>query len=128
MRPAVEPWKIAVVEDDNGLRAAILRMLTACGWKPQGFASAEDFLDSGSAEAIDCLVLDLYLPGISGFELLEHIKATGRDIPIIFITAQDDEKIRVRVQGVGKLYLPKPFTGQSLASKVRDCLKHADSL
>ncbi len=128
MRPAAESWSIAVVEDDNGLRAAILRMLNACGWKPVGFASAEDFLDSAIANSIDCLVLDLYLPGISGFELLEQIKAMGRDIPIIFITAQDDEKIRVRVQGVGKLYLPKPFTGQSLASKVRDCLKHAGPL
>ncbi|ABR91296.1 Uncharacterized conserved protein [Janthinobacterium sp. Marseille] len=128
MRPAVAPWKIAVVEDDNGLRAAILRMLNACGWNPVGFASAEGFLESAVVESIDCLVLDLYLPGISGFELLEQIKAKGMDIPIIFITAQDDEKIRVRVEGVGKLYLPKPFTGQSLASKVKDCLKHAGPL
>ncbi|MBX9800957.1 MAG: response regulator [Burkholderiaceae bacterium] len=128
MSLAYTPWNIAVVEDDNGLRAAILRMLTACGWKPIGYASAEGYLESAQGEDIDCLVLDLYLPGMSGFELLEQIRSTGKDIPIIFITAQDDEKIRLRVQGVGKLYLPKPFTGQSLAMKVRDCLKQTDLL
>ncbi|MBF8177750.1 MULTISPECIES: response regulator transcription factor [Oxalobacteraceae] len=128
MSLAYTPWNIAVVEDDNGLRAAILRMLTACGWKPIGYASAEGYLESAPGEDIDCLVLDLYLPGMSGFELLEQIRSTGKDIPIIFITAQDDEKIRLRVQGVGKLYLPKPFTGQSLAMKVRDCLKQTDLL
>lgn len=126
MEVSVEPWQIAVVEDDDGLRAAILRMLVACGWKPVGFPAAEALLSSAVLHNLDCMVLDLYLPGMSGFDLLDEIKDRGLNIPTIMITAQDDEKIRLRVKNVGALYLPKPFTGQLLAATVLQCTKQAD--
>lgn len=127
MEASVEPWQIAVVEDDDGLRAAILRMLVACGWKPVGFPAAEHLLSSAILHDLDCLVLDLYLPGISGFDLLDEMKNRGFHIPTIMITAQDDEKIRLRVKNVGAMYLPKPFTGQLLAATVLQCTKPAGS-
>lgn len=122
MTETVERWQIAVVEDDDGLRSAILRMLGACRWEASGFASAEDFLRDGTLSAFDCMVLDLYLPGMSGFDLLDNIRKRDIRTPVILITAQDDAMIRQRVQNVGALFLPKPFSGQSLAAAVKECM------
>jgi CheY-like chemotaxis protein len=113
------PWRIGVVEDDDGLRAAILRMLGACRWEAIGFRSAENFLHAAALKELDCMVLDLYLPGISGFMLLEEARKRGVQAPAIMITAQDDAKVRERVLLADALYLPKPFTGDLLASTVR---------
>ncbi|MQR01004.1 response regulator transcription factor [Glaciimonas soli] len=127
MKVSVKPWQIAVVEDDDGLRSAILRMLTTCGWNSVGFPAAENLLRSPVLHGLDCLVLDLYLPGISGFDFLDEIKVRGLHIPTILITAQDDEKIRLRVQETDALFLPKPFSGQLLATTVLECMKKADA-
>lgn len=122
MREDGKPWQLAVVEDDDSLRNAIIRMLKACQWHAVGFSTAEDFLSVAEWRDIDCLVLDLYLPGMSGFDLLAEIKDLGTRIPTILITAQDNTKIRLRVQNVGALYLPKPFTGASLMTMVQKCM------
>ncbi len=127
MKVSVKPWQIAVVEDDDGLRSAILRMLAACGWDPVGFPAAESLLRSPVLHGLDCLVLDLYLPGISGFDFLDEIKTRGFHTPTILITAQDDEKIRLRAHEADALFLPKPFSGQLLAITVMECMKKAGS-
>lgn len=121
---ADQRWHIGVVEDHNGLRSAILRMLGACNWQTSGFATAEDFLRDAPAH-LDCMVLDLYLPGMSGFDLLDDIRHRHINTPAILITAHDDIRIRLRVQEAGALYLPKPFTGHSLAAAVRQSMEQA---
>lgn len=122
MKEDSKPWQLAVVEDDDSLRSAIIRMLKACKWNAIGFPTAEDFLSLAGWRNIDCLVLDLYLPGMSGFELLDEIKGRSVHLPTILITAQDNMKIRLRVQNVGALYLPKPFSGQALIATVQECM------
>ncbi|GGI52851.1 response regulator [Oxalicibacterium solurbis] len=122
MTESDKSWRIAVVEDDDGLRAAILRMLAACGWEGSGFPAAEDFLGSEARHQADCMVLDLYLPGISGFALLEKIRKQDIQTPAILITAQDDARIGKRVEQAGASYLQKPFSGDLLAATIRMCM------
>ena len=122
MTESDKSWRIAVVEDDDGLRAAILRMIGACGWEGSGFPAAEDFLGSDMLRQVDCMVLDLYLPGISGFTLLDKIRKQDIQTQVILITAQDDARIGKRVQQVGASYLQKPFSGDLLAATIRTCM------
>ena len=88
---------IAIVEDDASFRRAIARLLRVSGFEADTFASAEDFLNSALAESHACLILDLNLPGISGFELVDHLSAPAPPRPVIFITAQDEDSLRERV-------------------------------
>lgn len=121
-----KPWRIAVVEDDDGLRAAILRMLGACGWEGNGFSAAEELLDSDVLHRTDCMVLDLHLPGMSGFALLEAIRKQDIRTPAILITAQDDARVGKRVEQAGARFLQKPFSGDLLAATIRMCLNRND--
>ncbi len=117
------PWRVVVIEDDDGLRAAIVRMLNACGWRGRGFSAAEQFLVSSAAKNFDCLILDIYLSGMSGFDLLDIIKTDNPNARTILITAQDDVQISNRVANAGATYLHKPFSGEALAAAVRERMK-----
>ena len=88
---------IAIVEDDASFRRAAERLLRASGFEAHTFASAEEFLKSAVPESHACLILDLNLPGISGFELVDHLSASAPPRPVIFITAQDEDSLRERV-------------------------------
>lgn len=118
------PWRVVVVEDDDGLRAAIVRMLNACGWRGRGFSAGEQFLASSASKNFDCLILDIYLPGMSGFDLFDAVKIRKPDTKAILITAQDDVQISNRVTSAGATYLHKPFSGEALAEAVREKMKH----
>src|SRR5688572_15714932 len=97
MPKKLPPWRVIVVEDDDGLRAAIVRMLNACGWRGRGFSAGELFLASSAIKNFDCLILDIYLPGMSGFELFDAVKMLKPDAKAILITAQDDIQISDRI-------------------------------
>jgi CheY-like chemotaxis protein len=94
--PEMPPSKctIAIVEDDASFRRALERLPRASGFEVQTFASAEEFLGSALPESHACLILDIRLPGMSGFELSDHLAASGRPRPAIFITAQDEDSAR----------------------------------
>lgn len=110
---------VVVVEDDAGMRRAIERLLRSAGFRPLSFASAEALLDAGSGSATVCLVLDVHLPGLSGFELRERLPHGKQDPPVVFITAHDDPATRERARDAGALaYLTKPFPGRSLLDAV----------
>ena len=81
---------IGLVEDDPSFRRARRRLLSAAGFSVAAFASAEEFLASESAGATACLVLDVYLGGMSGFDLQRRLATAGVPIPTIFITAHDE--------------------------------------
>ena len=70
MSVAARPARIAVVEDDEGVRRALARLLRAVGYAVQTYGSAEEFLRTGRADPVDCLLLDVYLGAMNGFELL----------------------------------------------------------
>lgn len=123
MPKKVTPWRVVVVEDDDGLRAAIVRMLNACGWRGRGFPAAEQFLASSAAKNFDCVITDVYLPGMSGFDLLDLIKVDKPNTRAILITAQDNAQVMDRVLNTGATCLHKPFSGEALADAVRNLMQ-----
>ncbi|MEO8136439.1 MAG: response regulator [Betaproteobacteria bacterium] len=111
--------RVALVEDDAGMREALERVLVAAGFMVSAFSSAEAALLDRSTLDSDCLVLDIHLPGLSGFELYERLVAVGRKPPVIFITARDDPVHQDRARQLGALdYLVKPFSGRALSAIV----------
>ena len=113
----------SVVDDDASIRRALRRLLQSAGYVVEAFASAYEFLASASRGRSACLILDIRLDGMTGFELQERLAADRSAIPIIFITAHDDAPTRERVQQTGAAaFLPKPFTLPQLAAKVKEQL------
>jgi FixJ family two-component response regulator len=110
---------IAVVDDDQTMVKAIARLLTAHGFAAQVFASAESFLDSPTAKDATCLVLDVHLGGMSGIELRRRLKLVRSKLPVIFITAVDDEATQQEAMEVGCVaFLRKPFQANLLIGAI----------
>ena len=106
---------ISIVDDDLSVRPALGRLVKVAGYSVETFASAHEFLASSPSDRTACLVLDIHLNGMSGFDLAEHLMAERVAIPIIFITAHDDSGTRERIARSGPAgYLAKPFDGQAL--------------
>ncbi len=110
---------IIVVDDDAGMNQAIERLLNAAGFRTVTFPSGEDLLESGAAASAACLVLDLHLPGLYGFDLCRRLRQFGVNLPVIFITAYDDPAAQAEAKIEGAIaYFTKPFPGQTLLSAV----------
>ena len=125
--PASE-CNIAIIEDDASLRRALERLLRASGFEAHAFASAEEFLGSAAPESHACLILDIRLPGMSGFELFDHLTASGQPRPVIFITAQDEDRVRQQASRIpNSVYLLKPVVGAVLREAVRSLLSCSSS-
>src|SRR5690242_11135877 len=92
---------IAIVDDDDSFREAVLAFLQSTGRRAVAFSSADAFLTSGAPRAVDCLLLDLRMPRVSGQELQQRLLATGHRIPTIVITAHADEATRARMLATG---------------------------
>jgi FixJ family two-component response regulator len=117
---------ITVVDDDPSVRKSMQRLLRAAGFEATTFASARDFLDSGGlTPAPECLILDIHLGGMNGFELYEQLMAAGSSVPVIFITAHDDAPTRERArQTLSSGYLRKPFEQHALLAAIYRALEH----
>ena len=119
---------IAIVEDDASLRRALERLLCASGFEAHTFASAEEFLGSAVPESHACLILDIRLPGMSGFELFDHLTASAYPRPAIFITAQDEDRVRQQASRIpNSVYLRKPVVGAVLLEAIRSLLSGSSS-
>ena len=106
---------VAVVDDDPSMLKAAADLLDARGFSVSLFTSAEEFLDSGEAEHVDCLLLDIHLGGLSGIELRQRLSALHPTLPVIFMTALDDDIVRQQALGVGCVAcLRKPFPARQL--------------
>jgi FixJ family two-component response regulator len=117
------PQIVAVVEDDESCRLALQRLLRAEGFSVQAFASAEEFLSSGYQRETGCLLADIRMPGMSGLELQAKLNADRCPIPIIFVTAHGDEKMRLQAMRGGAVkFLAKPFDAVILVEGVRAAL------
>src|SRR5262245_49491981 len=106
---------VVVVDDDEGMRQAMRRVLETEGYVTEVFGTAEDFLASGAAARAQCLVLDVHLPGISGTELHTRLRAMGRWIPTIFVSAHG------AIPGTSSC-LVKPFPAEKLIEAVHQSL------
>ena len=110
---------IFVIEDDASLNQAVGRLLEAAGFHARMFQSAEAVLADASLEEADCFVLDIHLPGISGFELQSRLACSGVTAPVILITAHDDPVHHRTAREIGAAaYLIKPFSSLSLIDAV----------
>jgi FixJ family two-component response regulator len=108
------------VDDDPGMNRAIGRLLKAGGFPVTTFASAEELLEAGAARTAACLLFDIHLPGLSGFELYDRVRQTGSESPVIFITAYDEPSSQVRANVAGAAgYFAKPFSGHALLDAIR---------
>lgn len=113
------PARIALVDDDASMRRSVGNLLASIGIEVESYASAEAFLAARFA-GIDCLVLDLKLPGINGLELLERLRASHPDLRVILLTAHGDAETRRRALGLGAVaFLSKPFRTEDLVAAVR---------
>jgi FixJ family two-component response regulator len=102
---------------------AIERILRTGGFTPIVFASAEAALEADAVTAADCLVLDIHLPGMSGFDLYRRLALCGEEMPAIFVTAHDEPAVRQEAERIGtRSYLPKPFSGRALLDAVTQAL------
>ncbi len=117
------PW-IAVVDDDASVRVALARRLRAEGFPVQTFASAQEYLAAAVPGRVGCLVLDVHLGEISGFELQEHLRSTGTDTPVLLITAHDEISSAELARRSGPDgYLRKPFDSDEMVALVRRALR-----
>lgn len=117
---------VSVVDDDESVRESLPDLLWEFGFAVQAFASAEAFLASDWVERTDCLVLDIAMPGMTGPGLQRELKRSGRDIPIVFITAQADETVKPRLleQGAAAC-LFKPFSPSALLDALNAALQRS---
>jgi len=85
---------IAIVDDEEGVRKAVVRVLEAAGFTARAFASGEEFLDTWHFDRPDCLVLDLQMPRLSGTDVLHSLRVAGAQFPTVIVTAHDSPSLR----------------------------------
>jgi FixJ family two-component response regulator len=110
---------VATVDDDRRVREAVQSILESAGYEAVGFESGEAFLESGALSGVACVVADVRLPGIDGLELQRRVRRDRPDVPIIFITAHDDDHVRRRALRDGAVaFMVKPFDGGELLEHI----------
>ena len=114
---------ISIVDDDQSVREATTSLLKSNGFRAEVFTSAEDFLASRYLDETKCLILDVQMPGMNGLELQRRLASENRCIPIIFISAHDNQEVRKQAARSGAIdFLPKPFSEEALLRAIRDAL------
>jgi FixJ family two-component response regulator len=119
-----ESLLVSIVDDDESVREALPDLLKALGYSAQAFSSAEEFLASDYVGSTRCLILDLSMPGMSGPDLQRELALRPQQIPIVFITAHEDETMRRRLvqQGAADC-LFKPFGDIALRNALDTALR-----
>jgi FixJ family two-component response regulator len=111
---------IYIVDDDKSVRKSLKRLMKSAGLRTKTLASAEDFLNSGYEDEPGCLILDVQMPDLGGLDLQKQLAAAGSKIPIIFITAHEDERTYNEAMKAGAVaFLQKPFDDQVLLGAIR---------
>ena len=119
-----KPVLVAVVDDDDLIRNSIADLLSSAGIESQIFSSGEEFLADGASQEIFCLVTDIRMPGMTGLELQRKLAEHHSWLPIIFITALEDTRLRAQAMRAGAVeFLLKPVDDQVLLRTVQAALK-----
>jgi FixJ family two-component response regulator len=106
---------ISIVDDDASVREATKGLVRSLGYEAATFGSAEEFLGSERLHDTDCLITDVQMPGLSGVDLQSRLIEDGHRMPVIFLTAFPEDRIRDRVLGAGAYgFLSKPFEEDNL--------------
>jgi FixJ family two-component response regulator len=118
---------VFIVDDDESVRTSLKLLVESAGHHCVTFKSAKEFIQSGSMKDVDCLLLDIRMPGIGGFELQEYLATSETHTPVIFITGHDRFGMEEKAMKLGAVgYLRKPFDDQALLNAIdRACGKEA---
>jgi len=115
---------ISIIDDDEAIRRSLDDLIRSAGLRALGFSSAEAFLQSNQMSEIDCLILDLCLPGMSGLELQRQLAEDNFDLPIIFMTAHESgDRRRQAIEAGAVTFLNKPFDEADLLNAIDIALK-----
>jgi FixJ family two-component response regulator len=117
---------VAIVDDEEGIRKALGRLLRAAGLEAHGYANGQEFLTAAAERRPDCVVLDLHMPGMSGLQVLRKLKAIGLLLPIVVITAHDEPETREQCLNSGaRAYLRKPLEDRLLLNAISAAMRPA---
>jgi FixJ family two-component response regulator len=119
-----QPPLLAVVDDDADVRIALVRLVSSAGFAAESFATGAEFLLSIERHVPDCLILDLQMPGMSGFDVQAALARNPRGrFPVVVITGHDSVEARNRAHDLGAHgYLPKPVDHEALLAAVEDAM------
>jgi FixJ family two-component response regulator len=110
---------IAILDDEPAMRKALHRLLTSCGFHVEDYESGEELIAASGSNSLDCLLLDLHMPGLNGFDVLETWRSRRIAVPVIVITAYDEPGMAERVLALGaSAYLKKPAEKQALLAAI----------
>jgi FixJ family two-component response regulator len=114
---------IAIVEDDAGVRTALVQLLRSAGFTALSFGTAEEFLEARRSEGVDCLIADVNLPGMSGVALVQTLASGGTGPPAVMMTGRDDPYTLELIKQVAPVHcLRKPFSDDELFDAIRFAL------
>jgi FixJ family two-component response regulator len=119
---------VVVVDDDPSVGRALRTLLRILGYEVMVFATGEELLGYQIPSENVCLLLDVYMPGISGIEVCRELTAMGRHLPIILMSGTDDERTRRMMRGVKAFHLFKPFDERKLERAIQKALHSHSNL
>jgi FixJ family two-component response regulator len=109
---------VAVVDDEAPVRTMLGRVLRMGGYRVASFAAGEDLLASWQSQLLACVVLDIHMPGLTGLEVHERLRAAQCDVPVVFITASDDTELDSATRKLAASLLRKPFSSEDLLNAI----------
>lgn len=118
---------IAVVDDEPAVRKALRRLFRSVGMEVESFADGQELARSLKLNPVDCLVLDLHMPGLSGLDVLQRLEESGVRVPTVVITGHDQPGVEAQVRAAGAAaFLNKPLDDQTLLSAVTEAVRDSD--
>jgi len=117
---------IAIVDDEESIRRALKRLMISAGIDVEMFSGGEDFLSALATSRLDCVVLDLHMPGISGFEVQSRLAQSGSKLPVVVLTGHDTPDSEARaLAGGAAAYLRKPVNDKLLLKAIMSAIDSA---
>jgi FixJ family two-component response regulator len=116
--------EIAVIDDDQSFRVALVESLSSLGYGADGYASAEDYIGLVGGKSFDCVVTDIHMPGMSGLDLMKRLAARGSTTPVVLITARSGTNLEAKAAAAGAAcLLKKPFEINELIKCIEGAVK-----
>lgn len=115
---------VAVIDDDDPFRTALVESLASLGFRARGFASAEAFVAANAQDGCDCVISDIQMPGMSGLDLKRLLDDRGSSVPVIMITGRPEPELEARAAASGAIcLLRKPFDSNAMIGCLEKALR-----